>query len=94
MLGFLELELTGGCELPYRFWELNLAPVEKQLVLLTAEPSLQPLLQCLKNNKLADDYKMFFFYSLKSLLIQICVFPLVDQGDNYYLESEVLENAK
>ena len=29
-------EPAGGC------WELNLGPLEKQPVLLTAEPSLQP----------------------------------------------------
>lgn len=43
MLGFLELELISVWELPCRFWELNLAPLE-ELVLLPAEPSIQLLL--------------------------------------------------
>lgn len=42
-LGFLELELTGVCELPRRFWELNLAP-GRAAVLLPAEPFVQLLL--------------------------------------------------
>lgn len=29
-LGFLELELTGSCELPRECWDLNLGPVEEQ----------------------------------------------------------------
>ena len=34
--------VTDGCELPCGCWELNPGPLEK---LLTAEPSLQPLIQ-------------------------------------------------
>lgn len=33
--------LTDSCELPSRFWELHVGPLEKQLVLLTTDPSLQ-----------------------------------------------------
>jgi hypothetical protein len=33
--------ITDGCEPPCGCWELNLGPLEEQLVLLTAEPSLQ-----------------------------------------------------
>jgi hypothetical protein len=33
--------ITGGCETPYGYWDLNSWPLEKQLVLLTAEPSHQ-----------------------------------------------------
>jgi E3 ubiquitin-protein ligase NEDD4 len=33
--------VTDSCELPCGFWELNLGPLEKQQVLLTAEPTLQ-----------------------------------------------------
>ena len=33
--------VTDSCELPYGGWELNRGPLEKQPVLLTAEPSLQ-----------------------------------------------------
>jgi hypothetical protein len=32
----------GGCEPPCGFWDLNSGPLEEQLVLLTAEPSLSP----------------------------------------------------
>ena len=39
-----ELEfLTDGCEPPGRCWDSNPSPLEKQLVLLSAEPSLQLL---------------------------------------------------
>lgn len=34
--------LMDGCEPPCRFLELNLGPLQKQQVLLTIEPSLQP----------------------------------------------------
>lgn len=34
----------GGYELPWRWWDLNPCSLKKQLVLLTTEPSLQPLL--------------------------------------------------
>jgi hypothetical protein len=37
--------LTDGCEPPCGCWELNSGPVEEQSVLLTTEPSLQPILQ-------------------------------------------------
>jgi hypothetical protein len=39
-LGFLELKLTGGCELSCGCWEFNLGPLEEQPVLPTTEPSL------------------------------------------------------
>ena len=35
--------ITENCELPCRSWELNPGPLKKQPVLLTTEPSLQPL---------------------------------------------------
>ena len=35
--------ITDGCELTCDYWELNSGPVEEQSVLLTAEPSLQPI---------------------------------------------------
>jgi hypothetical protein len=34
--------ITDGCEPPRGCWELNLGPLEVQLVLLTAESFLQP----------------------------------------------------
>lgn len=36
--------IIDGSELPCGFWELNLGPLKEQLILLTSEPSLQPLL--------------------------------------------------
>lgn len=36
-------QVTQGCELPCRCWELDPGPLEEQPVLLSAEPSLQPL---------------------------------------------------
>ena len=35
--------ITDGCELPCGFWELNSRSLEEQAMLLTSEPSLQPL---------------------------------------------------
>jgi hypothetical protein len=35
--------ITDGCEPPCGCWELNSGPLEEQSVLLTAEPSLQPM---------------------------------------------------
>jgi hypothetical protein len=35
--------ITDDYEPPCGFWELNSGPLEDQSVLLTAEPSLQPL---------------------------------------------------
>lgn len=35
--------VTGSCELPCGSWESNLGPLQKQKVLLVAEPSLQSL---------------------------------------------------
>ena len=35
--------VTDSCELPCGWWALNLGRLEGQLVLLTCEPSLQPL---------------------------------------------------
>ena len=39
-VGYPETGVTDSCELSYGCWELNLGPLEEQLVLLTAEPSL------------------------------------------------------
>jgi len=39
--------IIDGCEPPCGGWELNSGPLEDQPVLLTSEPSLQPLLQLL-----------------------------------------------
>ena len=36
--------ITDGCESPCGCWDLNPGPLEEQPVLLTAEPSLQPLM--------------------------------------------------
>jgi hypothetical protein len=35
--------ITVGCEPPCGCWKLNSGPLEEQSVLLTTEPSLQPL---------------------------------------------------
>jgi hypothetical protein len=43
MLHFLELELIDNCMLPCGCWELNPSPLEEQPVLISTEPSLQPL---------------------------------------------------
>lgn len=46
-LGPLGLELQMLVELTCRCWDLNLGPLEEQLVLLTVEPSLAPMLNFL-----------------------------------------------
>jgi hypothetical protein len=38
----LEGEVQTVCKLPCGRWELNSGPLEEQLMLLTAEPSLKP----------------------------------------------------
>ena len=35
--------ITDGCGLPHGCWELNSGPLVEQSVLLTIEPSLQPI---------------------------------------------------
>ena len=45
--------ITDGCEPPCGCRELNSGPLEEQAMLLTAEPSLQPLFVHL------DDYNSF-----------------------------------
>ena len=53
--------IIDGCEPPCGCWELNSGPLEEQSVLLTAEPSLQPLRKffnsmlgvCLKSSQLS-----------------------------------------
>jgi hypothetical protein len=42
-VAFPGTEVTDNCELSHGCWELNPGPLEEQPVLLTAEPSLQPL---------------------------------------------------
>jgi hypothetical protein len=42
------IPVTNGCEPPCGCWELNSGPLEEQAVLLTPEPSLQPLKIVLK----------------------------------------------
>ena len=41
--------ITDGCEPPCSCWELNSGPLEEQSVLLTAEPSLQPVSSFVRN---------------------------------------------
>lgn len=41
----LVTEVADSCELPHRCWESNSGPLEEQLVLVTPESSLQPLLR-------------------------------------------------
>jgi hypothetical protein len=40
-IGFFETDVTGGCDLRCRYWQLQLCPLEEQPVLLTAEPLIQ-----------------------------------------------------
>jgi hypothetical protein len=46
--------ITDGYEPPCGCWELNSGPLEEQSVLLTAEPSLQPLLHSLNSNMVSS----------------------------------------
>lgn len=36
-------KVMDGCDPPRGFWKLNLSPLREQQVLLTGEPSVQPL---------------------------------------------------
>ena len=42
--GSLRTGVTGGCESLHGCWEANPGPLQEQQALLTAEPSLQPLI--------------------------------------------------
>jgi hypothetical protein len=44
-----------GCELPSGCWDLNSGPMEEQSVLLTTEPSLQPVI-FFKLNKYRENF--------------------------------------
>ena len=46
--------ITDDCESPCGCWELNSGPLEKQAMLLTTEPSLQP--------QLIKSFKITFIY--------------------------------
>jgi hypothetical protein len=52
---------TDGCEPPCGYWKLNSGPLEEQSVLLTAEPSLQPLGQTFKHRSLSSHSNTFLF---------------------------------
>ena len=46
-----------GCEPPCGCWELNSGPLEEQSMLLTSEPSLQPLQTVfISNSKLREKF--------------------------------------
>lgn len=49
----LGLDLTDGCGLSCECWELNLSPLEKQLVLSTAEltPALDAVFLTISNHR-------------------------------------------
>ena len=45
---------SDSCELPWGHWDLSLAPLEEQLVSLTAEPSFQPWFSLLYKDSAAS----------------------------------------
>jgi hypothetical protein len=54
--------ITDGCEPPCCCWDVNSGPSQEQLVLLTTEPSLQPLQQY----HLANQSALFLLIGLKN----------------------------
>jgi hypothetical protein len=50
--------LMDGCEPSCSCWELNSGPLEKQPVLLTAEPSLQPFDSFKRREKLSVAFNL------------------------------------
>ena len=59
--------VTDSCELSCGCWRLNLGPLEEQPVLLTAEPSFQPLF--------IDFYVYLYLYIFFNLYLYIlCIF--------------------
>lgn len=50
VVGSLGTDVTVSCEPPCRLWELNLGPLDEMSVILTTEPSFQPLKHFLKNS--------------------------------------------
>jgi hypothetical protein len=55
-VGFSKIGVTDGYELPSMYWESGLRPLEEQLVLFTAEPSLH-------------SPKSYYFLTLASTLL-------------------------
>ena len=59
--------ITDGCEPPCGCWELNSGPLEEQAVLLTMEPSLQPLRLLLEVGR-----DLFFYPHMPSNFPKCC----------------------
>ena len=55
-IGFPETGVTDACELPGRARELNPDPLQDQQVLLTAEPTLQPVAKYFKLGQATNSY--------------------------------------
>jgi hypothetical protein len=56
-----------GCEPPCSCWELNSGSLEEQPVLLTSEPSLQPLLFKMEGKNKQKITHVFFFLNRELL---------------------------
>jgi hypothetical protein len=54
---------ADGCEPPCGFWDLNSGPLEEQSMLLTTEPSLQPLIFFFFKFSCAGFFFLSFFLS-------------------------------
>jgi hypothetical protein len=57
--------ITNGCEPPCGCWELNSGPLEEQSVLLTAEPSLQPVMGILPTCLFVHHIHAWYLQSLE-----------------------------
>jgi hypothetical protein len=58
-----------GCESPCGCWDLNSGPWEEQSVLLTAEPSRQPLKETFNEEMYQCTYVNFFILSKQILFL-------------------------
>jgi hypothetical protein len=78
--------ITDGCEPLCGCWEVNSGPLEERSVLLTTEPSLQPLTGIL--NCVPQLYILYFFYSqqtsLKALALSLDRWAVTSSVKNCY----------
>ena len=71
-VGSLETKVVHGCEASCGCQELNLDPLQENQVLLTTEPSLQPLL--------AFIFKILFIYLCLFMCIHVCLWRSEDNS--------------
>jgi hypothetical protein len=78
--------ITDGCELPCGCWDLNSGPSEEQWVLLTTEPSLQPVIAFLSINCVYNFLTFNIIYLLYLYEYTVAVFRHTRRGHQVPLQ--------